>query len=140
MSDWNSWIVLLLAAALLVATAVFEGSETGLYSLSRLRVESDARSGRGRGKLIRRLLGDESALLATILIGTNLAMESLSRLSGILVGRLGVPEAWREVALTVLLTPLVFFFAELLPKDLFRRRPHALVGPRRPSSPWPRAS
>lgn len=124
----NTWVVLVVAVLLLALTAIFEGSETGLYSLSRLRVDSDATAGRGRGKLIRRLLADESALLATILVGTNLAMESLSRASGMLLARTGVPEAWREVVLTALLTPIVFFFAELLPKDLFRRRPHALVG------------
>jgi putative hemolysin len=124
----TTWLVVLAAALCLFVTAVFEGSETGLYSLSRLRVESDASAGRGRGRLIRRLLADESSLLATILIGTNLSVELLSRLSGTLVERMGVPESWRELAVTALLTPIAFFFAQLLPKDLFRRRPHALVG------------
>jgi CBS domain containing-hemolysin-like protein len=32
-----------------------------------------------------------------------------------------------RTVLTLVLTPGVFFFAEVLPKDLFRRRPHALL-------------
>lgn len=121
------WVPALLAAVCLVATAVFAGNETGLYSLSRLRVEADARAGKSQARLIRRLLADEPALLATILIGTNLAVELLARFTGDLVESFLLP-GWREIAVTALLTPVVFFFAELFPKDLFRRRPHAMVG------------
>ncbi len=124
----SPWLLVLLAALCLFATGVFAGSETGLYSLSRLRVETDARAGRGRGRLIRRLLQDEASLLATILIGTNLAIELMARLTGQLVEGFGIPLGWRELAVTALLTPITLFFAELFPKDLFRRRPHALVG------------
>lgn len=124
----SPWVVALLTVACLIATALFAGSETGLYSLSRLRVESDARAGRSRARLIRRLLADETSLLATILIGTNLALELMSRLTGHLVEGFSLGLGWRELAVTAILTPLTFFFGELLPKDLFRRRPHALVG------------
>ncbi|MEO6709454.1 MAG: CNNM domain-containing protein [Planctomycetota bacterium] len=124
----SAWLIAVLAVGCLVATALFAGSETGLYSLSRLRVESDARAGRSRARLIRRLLADETSLLATILIGTNLAIELLSRLTGDLVGRFGIDLGWRELVVTAILTPTIFFFGELFPKDLFRRRPHALVG------------
>jgi CBS domain containing-hemolysin-like protein len=39
-----------------------------------------------------------------------------------------IGENWRELAVTAIVTPVTFFFAELFPKDLFRRRPHTLVG------------
>ena len=124
----SPWLVALLAVGCLFVTGLFAGSETGLYSLSRLRVESDARAGRSRARLIRRLLADETSLLATILIGTNVAVELMSRLTGQLVLDMGVGLGWRELVVTAILTPVTFFFGELFPKDLFRRRPHALVG------------
>jgi CBS domain containing-hemolysin-like protein len=33
----------------------------------------------------------------------------------------------KQILLALVLTPVVFFFGEALPKDLFRRRPHALL-------------
>jgi CBS domain containing-hemolysin-like protein len=124
----SPWITAALALCCLFAAFVFSGSESGLYSLSRLRVESDAQAGRSRARLIRSLLADETSLLATILVGTNLAVEFLARLTGYLVEGFGLPLGFRELAVTAILTPITFFFAELFPKDLFRRRPHALVG------------
>jgi CBS domain containing-hemolysin-like protein len=124
----NPWVIVAVAVGCLFATGLFSGSETGLYSLSRLRVESDARAGRSRARLIRRLLEDETSLLATILIGTNIFIELLSRSTSLLADDFGVARGWRELVVTAVLTPIVFFFGELFPKDLFRRRPHALVG------------
>lgn len=129
----SPWLTLLLASVCLLAAFVFGGSESGLYSLSRLRVESDAQAGRRRARLIRRLLSDETSLLATILVGTNLAVELTARLTGQWVDAWGIPLAWRELTVTALVTPVTFFFAELFPKDLFRRRPHALVGATAPA-------
>jgi len=125
----SPWISLSLALACLLAAFVFGGNESGLYSLSRLRVESEARAGSMRARLIGRLLSDESSLLATILVGTNLAVELTARLTGHWVDAWGfVAPGWRELVVTAIVTPVTFFFAELFPKDLFRRRPHALVG------------
>lgn len=124
----NPWLLSLLILGCLIASAIFSGNETGLYSLSRLRVESDARAGRGRARMIRRLLQDEGTLLVTILIGNNLVVELMADLTGDVADGLGVPVGWRELAVAALVTPLALFFGELFPKDLFRRRPHALVG------------
>jgi magnesium and cobalt exporter, CNNM family len=118
---------LLLGLCVLFA-GVFAGSETGLYSLSRLRVEAEAREGRSAARLIRRLLRDDTGLLVTLLLGVNLSHELATHLGGYLVARMGVAPFWRELAVTLLLTPVMFLFADLMPKDLFRRRPHTLVG------------
>jgi CBS domain containing-hemolysin-like protein len=114
--------------ACMVAAALFSGSETGLYSLSRLRVEADARRGIRSARWIRRLLRDDAGMLSTLLVGNTLALETMAHAGRVLCARVGVPERFQELALTLALTPFVFFLAELLPKDLFRRRPHALLG------------
>jgi CBS domain containing-hemolysin-like protein len=120
--------LLLLLGLCIVGSAMYSGSETGMYSLSRLRVDAEAGQGRRSARLIRRLLRDESGLLVTILIGNNVMIELSARLGERLTMLLGVALEWREVVLTALLTPFLFLFAELLPKDLFHRRPHALTG------------
>ncbi len=117
--------VLLLAV---VASALYSGSEIGFYSLSRVRVDLEARQGHTAARIVSRLVRDESALLITILIGNNLAIELASHIGHDLFARQGVPSAWLEVVLTLVLAPVLFFFGEVLPKDLFHRRPHGLTG------------
>ena len=120
-----SWLLLVL---LILLSALFSGSETGFYSLSPLRLEADAEAGRGSARWIKRLLADEPGLLITILIGNNLAIELVTLLGEHRLSASGlVPAAWTDLVLTLTLTPILFFFAELVPKDLFRRRPYTLL-------------
>lgn len=120
-----SWLLLVLLVGL---SALFSGSETGFYSVSDLRLEADAEAGRGAARWIKRLLADESGLLITILIGNNLAIELVTILGEHRLSASGlVPAGWTDLVLTLTLTPILFFFAELLPKDLFRRRPYSLL-------------
>lgn len=122
-------ILLALLCLCVLASAVCSGGETGLYSLSRARVETGVGATRQRSaQIIRRLLRDETGLLVTLLVANNAVNQTAAYLSEALVAGYGVPAAWRELAATALLTPPLFLFGELLPKDLFRRRPHALVG------------
>ncbi|MFT5286348.1 MAG: putative hemolysin [Planctomycetota bacterium] len=122
-------LILLVVLALLFFSAVFSGSETGFYCISPLRVEMEAQEGRSRSRLIRWLTRDDYALLITILIGNNLMLESLTHVVGDAVReRMWVSSAWLEVTVTLILAPIVFFAGELVPKELFRHRPHLLVG------------
>ena len=80
-------------------------------------------------RIIRWLLRDPTGLLITLLVGTNLMVELATHAAESIVVDLALaPEGALEVIVTVLLTPVAFFVGELFPKDLFRRRPHALVG------------
>ena len=121
-------ILLALLALCIFASALYSGAETGSYTLSHRRVQIDERRGHKRAGLVSHLLRDDARLLMTILIGNNLMHELCSHLGADILVGLDFPDGGREVASTLLLTPVIFFFAEVLPKDLFRRRPHALVG------------
>lgn len=122
-------MIWLLAGVLLLAlSALYSGSEIGLYSLSRLRVDAAARAGSHSARLIQRLLADEAALLMTLLVGNNLVLQLLAYVSETGFEELGfAPPGGRELWVTLLLTPFVLFLCELLPKDLFRRRPLGLM-------------
>lgn len=114
---------------LIFLSAVFSGSETGIYCLSPLRVETDAVVRRRSAVVVRWLMRNEYTLLVTLLVANNLMIELLTHVFESAVSDAAlVPEGWTEVLTTLLLTPVVFFLAELLPKELFRQRPHLLVG------------
>ncbi|MEX1025520.1 MAG: CNNM domain-containing protein [Planctomycetota bacterium] len=115
----------LVLLALLFASGLFSGSETGVYSLSRVRLRADAEAGSRSAQLIQRLLRNEAGLLVTLLIANNLVLELIAhRTDHWLAARVDWPVWAVDVGVTLLLTPAVFFFGELLPKDLFRRRAH----------------
>jgi CBS domain containing-hemolysin-like protein len=117
----------LILCACLCASFCFSGSETGFYTVSRARIEIEARQGRRAARLVQRLLSDDVGLLIVLLIGNNLALELLTFHFEDLLHGLGVHGVVKQLLLALVLTPVVFFFGEVLPKDLFRRRPHALL-------------
>ena len=55
-------------AGLLFLSAIFSGSETGVYSISRVRLDAEARQGGRRSRLLLRLLRNETGFLITLLI------------------------------------------------------------------------
>lgn len=121
------WFDVAIIAVCLVGNAVYSGSETALYTVSRLRVEVEARHGKRSARLIQRLLADDVSQIIVLVLGVNLCVEVLTfRAEGLAVG-LGFPGVAIEVLLALVLTPVVFFFGDLLPKDLFRRRPYAFL-------------
>lgn len=120
--------LLFLLALCFFASGVFSGSETGLYSLSRLRVEALDERRQRSARVIRALLRDDVGLLITLLVANNLTVQLTTHVGDRLLRPFPVPPGTEELVLTLLLTPPLFFLGELLPKDLFRRRPHALVG------------
>lgn len=126
----NVVVELGLLALLIGLSALYSGSETGFYSVSSVQVDLDAKSGSRRAGLMRWLLRDEAALLITILIGNNLALELATHVGeSFLADAFGLTDAGTTaLVVTLVLTPTVFLFGEALPKDLFRQRPHALTG------------
>ncbi|MAF67063.1 MAG: hypothetical protein CMJ84_15575 [Planctomycetes bacterium] len=111
----------------LFLSAAFSGSETGIYSLSRPRLDLLSAAG-GRGaRLVRWLVRHDAAILTTVLIGDNLVLEIATWRTEHLLETMDVGGGARELVVTALLAPIVFLFCEAFPKDLFLRRPHALM-------------
>ena len=121
------WAVIMLAG--LAGSALFSGLETGIYSLSRVRLELAARApgtrSRGAGVLLRELDRPES-LLTTILVGNN-ACNYLGTLGlGTLLLAGGLSPAAAVLVQTLVLTPVLVIFGESLPKEVFRLRADTL--------------
>lgn len=121
-------LILVLALTLcVVASFLYSGAEIGFYSLSRVQVDLEAEHGHRSARRVRGLLGDEPALLITLLIGNNIALQLATFVGEEIARGRELNEAEQVLAVSVLLTPLVFLFGEALPKETFRRRPHHMT-------------
>jgi len=100
---------------LLVFSAYFSGSETGLTAASRARLHHLESLGDARAALAHRLMGERERLIATILVGNNLVNILASALATSVLIRLfgdaGVAYA------TVIMTLAIVVFCEVLPKS-----------------------
>jgi len=111
----------------LMLSAFFSGSETGLYRVSRTRLVLDGLSGSLAGRGLVWLINHPAIFVATTLVGNNLA-NYLTSSSIVLFVQSGVHGgAGLELTATVLMTPVVFVFGELLPKYLFYQAPYRLL-------------
>ncbi len=112
----------------LLLAALFSGAETGVYSVSRLRLEAELRRGSRAARLIRTLLENDTGFLITLLVGVNLTHELLTYFLETGVSSIELVPSWaRELLVAVLLTPVVFLLGDVLPKDSFRRRPYLFL-------------
>ncbi len=101
-------------------SAVFSGMETGLYTLNRVRLTVRAARRQRRAVRLRRELAHQNRTLSTLLIGTNAASYLVSYAIARLLHALAIDDWTLIVVEVVAITPVLFVFAETLPKDLFR--------------------
>ncbi len=116
----------------LALSAFFSGSETGLYRISRTRLVLDGLSGSKAARGIVWLLNHPSIFVATTLVGNNLANYVASFAIVFGVSAAFGSSSSSELLGTILLTPIVFVFGELLPKYLFFHAPYRLITATRP--------
>jgi CBS domain containing-hemolysin-like protein len=110
----------LLMAASLATGAMFCGLETGIYVLNKVRLDLRCERGQAPARHLRDLLKNPHNLLATILIGTNIAgyLTTFAASALFLMAGMAGRTEYYTIALT---TPLLFVFAESVPKNVFRR-------------------
>lgn len=105
---------------------LFAGSETGMYQLSRVRLRLGVEKKRFSYVLLGRIMGDSSGLLLATLVGNNLANYlATSTVTYLFFTKVG-PESAEALA-TLFTVPVLFVFAELIPKNLFFYRADFLM-------------
>lgn len=115
-------IVGLLILAGLFFSAFFSGAETGLYCLNRLRLVLGDRDKDIQAMRLARLLDDEQGTLSVTLVGTNVMNYVTTTAAAYAFANvLHYSEADTEIYTIVILTPIVFIFGEVVPKNLFER-------------------
>ncbi len=120
------WIVGLFALGLSLS-AFFSGSETGFYRVTRVRLVIDGLGGDLTARGLLRLTNNPALFVATTLVGNNLAnyLTSLAIVLG--VERAIGSHFVAELTATICITPLIFVYGELLPKNLFFHAPNRLL-------------
>lgn len=109
------WIEILGLCILLLLSAFFSGSEIALFSVNKVRIRKLAEEGLSRAVTLNRLLERPNRLLATILVGNNLANVGVAAIVTSLAitffGNKGV-----GVAIGIA-TLLILIFSEITPKS-----------------------
>ena len=116
------WPWVLLALLGLLASGFYSGAETGVYCLHRIRLRLQAERGVPAARRLTRLLNDERGLIAVTLAGTNLSNYLTTVcVAYALVNLLDISPGQTELLTTAIVTPIVFVFGEVLPKNIFQR-------------------
>lgn len=121
---WGPDLVTLVLLLALLGSAFFSGCETGLLTVSRVRLARRERDGDGRVRGLERLLARLDDAVLTCLVGTNLSNVAASAVTTALLSAVLGPTG---EGLAVLVASLVLvIFGEILPKILYREYPEAL--------------
>ena len=112
---------------MVVVSAYFSGSETGMMTLNRYRLRHLAKQGNRAARRVEKLLRKPDRLISLVLIGNNLVNILASAIATIvgmrLYGNAGVAIA------TGVLTFVVLIFAEVLPKTIAALYPEKVAFP-----------
>ena len=108
-------IALLIIIILLILSAFFSGSETGLTAVSRAKIHQLKIDGDKRAIIVSELRKDKDGLIGTILLGNNAVNIAASAMAtSVAIGIFGDGEGVLYV--TIIMTLLVLIFSEVLPK------------------------
>ncbi len=116
-----------LLVGLIVLSAFFSSSETGMMSLNRYRLKHLAKTGHRGAKRANNLLKRTDQLIGVILIGNNFVNILASSIATVIAIRI-----WGDAGIaiaTVLLTIVILIFAEVTPKSLAALFPEKIAFP-----------
>jgi CBS domain containing-hemolysin-like protein len=112
----------------LAMNAFCSGAETGFYRMTRLRLVMEAMTGDRISRIMLWLANQPSLVVATTLVGNNLANELTSKAVTMATEHL-FPQGGGVIdfLLPLVVTPFMFICGDLLPKNLFYNAPNRLM-------------
>jgi len=117
----------IILAGLILLSAFFSSSETGMMSLNRYRLKHMAKTGHRGARRAQSLLNRTDQLIGVILIGNNFVNIFASAIATVIAIRI-----WGDAGIaiaTVLLTIVILIFAEVTPKTLAALFPEKIAFP-----------
>lgn len=125
---------LILIFSCIILSWFYSGAETGGYALNRIQLHHQSSNGSARAHRLEQILLKPQRFIFSVLIGNNIALYLISQTLtelyleyGIGSGPSAIPLWSAETAATLTLTPLLFVFAEVFPKNLFRKKALTLM-------------
>lgn len=133
MDNISTQVLFITLGILVLISAYFSGSETGMMSLNRYRLRHLEKEQHKGAKRVSKLLNRPDRLIGLILIGNNLVNIAASAIATIIALRLssqvGIPEDIGVLIATIILTVVVLIFAEVTPKTLAALYPEKIAFP-----------
>ena len=113
-------LTVILIIIFLAIEAFFSGSEIGVVSADQIKLRHEAAKGSRGAKLALDMLKKPEWLLATTLVGTNIAVVSNTTIvTALMIQLFGEQNSWFAI---VLVAPLIWIFGEIVPKSIFQQR------------------
>jgi len=112
---------------LMMFGAFFAGTETGVYRLSRLKLRIMAEQGKRRYQLLLSIMRDGQGLILSLLIGNNLVNYFITSLATVIIFNRVQDFHLSEIYTTSIITPVMFIFCEIVPKNIFYYKANTLV-------------
>jgi len=120
-------LLIITIVLLIIISGLFSGSEIGMYRMSRLRLRLGVEKRNISFGMLEKCINDTRGLLLTILIGNNLTHYLITSIATVLILRQAKTEHYAEIIATIITAPLIFIFAELIPKNIFFYRADYLM-------------
>lgn len=114
MSRLSAVIIMIVTMGL---AAFFAGSESAVVSCSKVRMHHKAWEGSWRARLLEGLLRSSERFFSVVLIGTNISVIACTASATALA--VSLFEGSGAVIATVVMTPLILIFGEVIPKSAF---------------------
>jgi len=121
------YLCILMVVFFVGLAAFFAGSETGLYRLSRFRLRVGIEQKRPFFAVLGHIMRDSHALMFSTLVGTNLTHYIASSIVTYLLLTQTEAEHLAEVYAMIIMTPVLFVFSELIPKNVYFYRADILM-------------
>jgi len=121
------WILFSLIAFLVLMSAFFSGSETGMMAINRYRLKHLVQEKNKSAKRVSKLLERTDRLLGVILIGNNFTHTLATALATVIAIRIWSDNA--VLAVTVFMTIVMIIFAEVMPKTIAALKPESIALP-----------
>ena len=121
----------ILIVLMLLLSAFFSGMEIAFTSKNRLKLEIDRKQSRMFDRIADIFSRHPGQYITTILVGNNIALVIYSLYMSLLLRRIFYAMGWESIARngsvaieTAVSTVIIIFFAEFLPKSVFRNNPN----------------
>ncbi len=117
-------IYIIIIIVCILMQGFFSGSEIALIAANRLRIQRLADEGNRRAKIIQEFKEEPERFLSVTLIGTNLS-EIITTIiaTSLFIKYFGFRS---ELYVTIILTPIILLFGEMIPKSIFRQHANSL--------------
>jgi len=123
--DSNSWLLYVLLAALILGGGYFAGAEIAFASCNKIRLKTQADAGNRTAQMAVYISEHFDNALTTLLIGNNIMHIGCSSLATLLANKLWGPSSVGPT--TIVITLVVFFVSEMLPKSFCRSHADQVV-------------